>query len=247
VRILFSTFGSLGDLHPYIAVALEAKRRGHEPIIATAAKYCAKIESLGVGFRAVRPDLPAEGDFGPLAKRVMDLKDGPRFLFQDVLSPALRDSYADLLAAAEDVDVIITHPAALAGPLVAQKLGKKWLSSVLAPISLWSKLTRPCRQRCRNSIFARAWPNLAHYHVRNGETWDGALDTGSGQIATRIGVNRWGHPMFEGQFSPYGTLALFSRHFARRSVTGREHTATGFCFYDAQGYGKSKRKLGANG
>jgi len=28
-RILFSTVGSLGDLHPHIGLALELKRRGH--------------------------------------------------------------------------------------------------------------------------------------------------------------------------------------------------------------------------
>ena len=34
-RIVLNTFGSLGDLHPYLAVALELKRRGHHPVIAT--------------------------------------------------------------------------------------------------------------------------------------------------------------------------------------------------------------------
>ena len=34
-RIVLTTFGSLGDLHPYLAIALELKRRGHRPVIAT--------------------------------------------------------------------------------------------------------------------------------------------------------------------------------------------------------------------
>jgi hypothetical protein len=34
-RIVLTTFGSLGDLHPYIAVALGLKTRGHEAVIAT--------------------------------------------------------------------------------------------------------------------------------------------------------------------------------------------------------------------
>ncbi|RYG59266.1 glycosyltransferase [bacterium] len=45
--------------------------------------------------------------------------------------------------------------------------------------------------------------------------------------------------MFEGQFSPYGTLALFSRHFAPVQKDWPSNTtATGFCFYDAKGYEK---------
>ena len=34
-RIVLTTFGSLGDLHPYIAVALGLQERGHEAIIAS--------------------------------------------------------------------------------------------------------------------------------------------------------------------------------------------------------------------
>jgi UDP:flavonoid glycosyltransferase YjiC (YdhE family) len=242
MKILFSTFGSLGDLHPYLALALEAKNRGHSPILATAPKYRAKIEKLGLGFRAVRPDLPSEDDFAPLAKRVMNLQDGPRYLFQDVLSPALRDSYADLLAASEDADILISHPAAMAGPLVAQKLGKKWLSSVLAPISLWSKLDPPVPPTVPHLDFLRAlgpiWPTIMFALGRAGTApWVAEV----GKLREEIGVPSLGHPMFEGQHSPFGTLALFSKHFAAPQRDWPQNTtATGFCFYDSEGYSDQK-------
>jgi UDP:flavonoid glycosyltransferase YjiC (YdhE family) len=57
-RIVLTTFGSLGDLHPYIAVALGLKARGHEAVIATSGYYRQKVETLGLGFRAVRPTTP---------------------------------------------------------------------------------------------------------------------------------------------------------------------------------------------
>ncbi len=57
-RIVLTTFGSLGDLHPYIAIALGLQARGHEAVIATSGYYRQKIESLGLGFQAVRPDAP---------------------------------------------------------------------------------------------------------------------------------------------------------------------------------------------
>ena len=34
-RILFAPFGSLGDLHPYMALAHALQQRGHQPVIAT--------------------------------------------------------------------------------------------------------------------------------------------------------------------------------------------------------------------
>src|SRR6516162_6902128 len=44
-RVLLTTFGSLGDLHPYIALALELNRRGHEAMIGTSATYAEKIRA----------------------------------------------------------------------------------------------------------------------------------------------------------------------------------------------------------
>ena len=57
-RFLLSTFGSLGDLYPYLAVGLGLKARGHEAIVATSAGYEETVSRLGLGFRAIRPDLP---------------------------------------------------------------------------------------------------------------------------------------------------------------------------------------------
>ena len=34
-RIVFATHGSLGDLHPVLAMATEMRRRGHDIVIAT--------------------------------------------------------------------------------------------------------------------------------------------------------------------------------------------------------------------
>ena len=41
-----ATVGSLGDLHPYISLALEMKRRYIDPVIATSETYRERVESL---------------------------------------------------------------------------------------------------------------------------------------------------------------------------------------------------------
>ena len=43
---MFATVGSLGDLHPCLALALELKRRGHSVTIATIEYYRSKVEGL---------------------------------------------------------------------------------------------------------------------------------------------------------------------------------------------------------
>ena len=55
-RVVVTTFGSLGDLHPYLALALGLRARGHEVVVATGKCYRDQIEALGLGFAPVRPD-----------------------------------------------------------------------------------------------------------------------------------------------------------------------------------------------
>jgi hypothetical protein len=45
-KIVLTTFGSLGDLHPYIALALGLQARGHETIIATTANGSRHLASV---------------------------------------------------------------------------------------------------------------------------------------------------------------------------------------------------------
>ena len=49
-RVVMATIGSLGDLHPYIALALEMKKRFIEPVIATSNIYRQRVESLDIEF-----------------------------------------------------------------------------------------------------------------------------------------------------------------------------------------------------
>src|ERR1041384_7812336 len=58
-RIVISTFGSFGDIHPYVAIALELKARGHKPVIATSEIYREKMDAIGIEFQPVRPDMPS--------------------------------------------------------------------------------------------------------------------------------------------------------------------------------------------
>jgi rhamnosyltransferase subunit B len=67
-RIVVTTIGSLGDLHPQIAIALELRKRGHEIVFATHQTYQAKIAALGLEFRPLRPDLPGRAEPEVMAK-----------------------------------------------------------------------------------------------------------------------------------------------------------------------------------
>ncbi|MGZ5437097.1 MAG: glycosyltransferase, partial [Pyrinomonadaceae bacterium] len=100
-RIVISTFGSFGDVHPYIAIALELKARGHRPLIATSEVYREKMDTVGIDFHPVRPDVPSYDhtpELQKLVERLMDQKAGPEAI-GDLILPHLRDIYSDLDAA----------------------------------------------------------------------------------------------------------------------------------------------------
>ena len=239
-RIVISTFGSFGDVHPYIAIALELKARGHRPLIATSEVYREKIGAAGIEFHTVRPDMPSYDESEELAKlveKLMSAKDGPEAV-GDLIIPHLRDIYSDLDAATEGADLLLTHPLPFAGTMIAEKKKLPWISSVLAPASFLSVY---------DPIVPPQWPWL--YHLMKLSPWvgRGVMALASIKIEKmaqpiydlrkELGLPRGGHPLFEGPHSPTKVLALFSKLLAKPQPDWPKHTiVTGFPFYDRRDY-----------
>jgi UDP:flavonoid glycosyltransferase YjiC (YdhE family) len=80
-KIVLSTFGSLGDLHPMMALGIELRRRGHEIAFNTLEVYREKIGALSFEFHPMRPDLDPERD-RQLAREIMDAKTGTEKLLR---------------------------------------------------------------------------------------------------------------------------------------------------------------------
>ena len=96
MRIVLATLGSFGDLHPFLALALGLKARGHTPVIASCPVYRSKVEAEGIAFAPLRPNAPAPENANALAERVMDARTGTQTVLKEWTMPALRDTYADL-------------------------------------------------------------------------------------------------------------------------------------------------------
>ncbi len=97
-KIVLNTFGSFGDLHPFLALALELKRRGHRPFVATSAVYRDKIEGESIDFHPVRPDVGEFLDKPELLEKLWDSRRATQFLIRDYLAPQIRNSFEDLEA-----------------------------------------------------------------------------------------------------------------------------------------------------
>ena len=215
-RILLATLGSLGDLHPTIAVAQALRRRGHEAVVASAPEYREAVEAAGVGYAPMRPSLDALGERAAVARRLFHPVLGPRRLLREVVLPQIRASFEDIDRAAASADLLVSHPLTFTVPIVAQRRGLPWVSTVLAPVSLMSRHDPPRMPggdllrraaafgpRVRDVVFA-----LARANVRQ---WERPLQT----FRRELGLPPTAAPMlFEGQFSPLGTLGLFDAPLA---------------------------------
>jgi UDP:flavonoid glycosyltransferase YjiC (YdhE family) len=233
-RVLFATIGSLGDLHPCLALALELKRRGHTATIATTEYYRAKVEGLGIGFHAVRPDWdPTDPE---LIRLCDDLKRGPEILIRKMVLPHLQDTYADLLEAA-DTDLMIAGELNFAAPLVAEKLGLRWVSATLSPASFLSAHDP--------SVLVNV-PWLIHLRKAGWAVYRTVLNIG------RLGTRHWWNPVrqlrreqnlrpdcdpiFRDKFSPDLVLAMFSRALAEPQPDWPKQTLqTGFLWFEQPG------------
>lgn len=232
-RILLATLGSLGDLHPFIALALELKRRGHQLTIASTEHYRRRVEAFGLSFVPIRPDWdPTDSE---LIAQCEDLKTGPEVLFRKLVLPHLQDSYADLIAPAAGADLIITSELVFAVPLIAEKLGKRWASVTLSPTSFFSAhdpsllVNVPSLYRLRRAgwIVNRAFLNFGRVASRH--WWNPVRD-----LRRQIGLRAACDPVFKDKFSPSLVLALFSSVLAQPQPDWpRQTIQPGFVFHDA--------------
>jgi MGT family glycosyltransferase len=233
-RIVLTTFGSFGDIHPYIAVGLELQARGHRVVIATSPAYREKIEATGLGFHPVRPNIaPPEEDPETVIK-AMDLRTGGEFIIKEMFSNHVRETYEDLREATRDSDLLVTHMLTFAGPALVEKTGIPWISTVLAPTSFFSPYDPPVLPQVPavgkllrlNPLIARAALSLARRII------DGWVEPVY-RLRSELGLSRGGHPIFEGQHSPSLVLALFSKVMGKAQPDWPPHTiVTGFPFYD---------------
>lgn len=233
-RIVLATFGSLGDLHPFVALAKGLQSRGHEPIIATSEYHRELIERQQIGFHPVRPHLLDLAEQPEMFRVLMDRNRGTAAVVKRVFMPHLRDSFDDLMGAVAGADLLVTHTIAFAGPLVAELTGVAWVSAVLAPMAFLSKHDPPVPPQA-------AW--LRHLHPlgpwffgpllwsvrRVLRSWSRPVR----RLRQELGLPPGSDPLFEGANSPDCVLALFSSALGQPQPDWpRQTIQTGFAFFD---------------
>lgn len=237
-RIVLTTHGTLGDLYPFFAIALELRKRGHHPVIATSEYHRRKIEAEGIEFHTVRPDILFHDK--ELHHRLTEPRRGIERVIREFMLPVLRETYDDLLAAVQaggGADLLISQILIFAAPLVAEKTGIRWVSTELQPGAFMSAYDPPvlaptpflAKLRPLGSTFHRVLFAVAKLPAR---LWIKPIK----QLRQELGLLPDKAPIFEGRNSPHLVLALFSRVLGEPQPDWAANTlVTGFPFYDEIG------------
>lgn len=243
MRIVFASIGSLGDLHPALALATAARERGHTPIIAAPEVYTDYIARLGFEYRRLRPDFKTD----TMIEIFSHPRRGAEMLMSEKIFPFVRDTYEDLLAAAHDADFIVTGELVYVVPLVAAKLNLPWANAILSPTSFLS-VCDPC-------VLAIC-PEI--YHLRHLGTWVNRLLYQFGRwkaarwsaplaaLHHELGVPSKGNAVFEGKYSPNLVLTMFPAWFSKPQPDWPATSVqTGFPYFTQPSEAEITRKIEA--
>ena len=234
-RIVLTAWGSYGDLNPALGIGHVLQGRGHSVVIAAPGYYRTAIETQGFTFRSVGPDADPDVDRA-LIEKVLHPTRGPEAIYREILVPALRTSFDELLAAVDGADLLVSHPASLAAPLVAEVTGIRWRSTVLSPLHFLSAYDPvvPPVARWLGDLPWRWRVALAPLMARVGRAVSAPWVRDVATVRRALGLPPGRHAAFDAQHAPDGVLALFSRVFGGPHPDWPQHvTITGQVRHDA--------------
>ncbi len=142
MRVLFTVPPLAGHVNPTVAVGAELAARGHEIAWTGPASALARLLPAQARILPAGEELGA-GGYAALHESWRDLRGvgALRFLWEEALVPLARAMVPGVARAvrAFGPDVLVADQQALAGPLVARRLGVPWVTSA----STSAELTRP--------------------------------------------------------------------------------------------------------
>ncbi len=131
MRIVIPTIGTRGDVQPYLALACGLAKSGHDVTIASHPALRSLVESYGIPFAAIGPDV----DLGEVAAQIRGRSRHWALGFLRVMRftfAILEQAHPDTLAACRGADlVVVSHSAAGSGE--ADLLGLPTASVTLLP------------------------------------------------------------------------------------------------------------------
>jgi sterol 3beta-glucosyltransferase len=208
VRILVTTFGTRGDVQPYVALGGALTSRGHDVTLAAPEAFRDTAEGVGVRLH------PAGSRMLTMLRDVMPELSGARDALRTlgVMRGAMREHIDEQWGAAQaaNPEVIVYHPKCLAGPHMAEALGVPGVLSL--PLPFYTP-TRAFPLPLLGAASLPGWANRASYRLARATTvmYGRVIDDFRRRVGLG-GIGRLADPLRDPDGSPVTVLYPYSRH-----------------------------------
>ncbi len=139
-RIILTTYGSLGDLNPFIATAVGLRDRGHEVTFAVERANLEPVRRQGFEVRELSGN--SEGALEGYHKELFGGREpmaAMRILVEHDVVPTLRNKVRELSEACEGADLLVSSSLQPAASIVAEMTRIHWASVSISPIGIPSR------------------------------------------------------------------------------------------------------------
>lgn len=134
-RVAILTFGSRGDVQPFVALARAMSRLGARPVVGAHPAHRGLVEGSGVEFSPLAGDplewMRSQAQLRAMVRRPRVVGEVQRFAQR--WTPVVREMLDQSLRLAESSDAVVFSHGALAGPHLAEGLGKPAAFASLQP------------------------------------------------------------------------------------------------------------------
>lgn len=234
MRVLLLTFGTQGDVMPFVALGQQLLAAGHEVTLAAPSRYASLVGAAGVNFGPIDDGPLAQLDLGATIGAVSDNGFAAKARLARQLPAMFSIVFQDAWRVADELapDVVVHNGQVLAGPTIAERLG------VPAVLGLPLPMYVPTREFAWLGVdlpWLPDWANRASYvgMKANMLAFAGALD----RFRTGLGLARRPHrhdPLLAADGSHTLTLhAISPAVLPRPSDWPDEAVVTGYWFPNA--------------
>ncbi len=234
MRWLLTSWGSHGDLHPFLALGLGLRARGHEVTLVGHPDWGAETEAAGLRF--VSTGEPSRENFIRNNPEVLSMKWGGLVSLHALVNKAIAPGFGHymeaLLAEIPNHDAMVAHHFTFPAPVAAELTGIPYATVSLAPGVVPSAYTLPGSNfgRAGQDFFSRQW---------NRFIWSAGQRIARSMVDPVVNRLRAKHglgPAYDVVFEAHSrvlNLQLYSPHFVSRPPDwSAEKKVAGFCFYD---------------
>ena len=228
MKIAVTTFGSEGDVRPYVALARGLRSSGHDAYLVAAKHFSPRATSVGVPFRdsGMRWD---DSEVDAIMARVLADKNRLRqskILFESVVE-LLRPAVAQVLDVTSDADLFVSHNVDICGYAASLRHKRPRIAGCLSAHTLPSRTMTPWG--------ANLGPlnRLVSWLVR--QTFASSTDAGFNELLRLAGLPAKKHVVLDATDNSLTTLVAVSPTLVPPDpLWAGQHHVTGFWFLDGE-------------